>query len=115
MNDEIIRIGDTILPVRALKISNRQLDIIKRATARIAGAATKMDRLDKEILSVKRKIAEEKLQIELKKLKQERKIVKTIFHDATTALNGIMDAILADVDGRTLEEKLNNLKDEEGK
>jgi|GEM_PF-1765106 len=109
-NQEIIKIGDTVLPVELLGISKQQQELIKKSIGRIADTSSRLEMVEREIANLHRKIQENPLQEQFKKLKQQRKILNKIQHDSTNVLNGVMEAVLINVQGESLMEKYENLK-----
>lgn len=99
------------LPIEKINLTEAQLQALRFAEGRISATAARLQRLDKEITQVKSKINESEEARLLKKLKVERKLLQKLQVEATSAYNGALEMALAEVEGKTLSEKIRRLGD----
>lgn len=99
------------LPIEKIRLNEAQMQTLRFAEGRISATAARLQRIDKEITQIKSKINESDEARQLKKLKSERKLLQKLQVEATSAYNGALEMALAEVEGKTLSEKLRRLSD----
>jgi hypothetical protein len=99
------------LPIEKIRLNEAQMQTLRFAEGRISATAARLQRLEKEITQIKSKINESDEARQLKRLKSERKILQKLQVEATSTYNGALEMALAEVEGKTLSEKLRRLSD----
>jgi hypothetical protein len=99
------------LPIEKIRLNEAQMQTLRFAEGRISATAARLQRIDKEITQIKSKINESDEARQLKRLKSERKLLQKLQVEATSTYNGALEMALAEVEGKTLSEKLRRLSD----
>lgn len=99
------------LPIEKIRLNEAQMQTLRFAEGRISATAARLQRIDKEITQIKSKINESDEARQLKRLKSERKILQKLQVEATSTYNGALEMALAEIEGKTLSEKLRRLSD----
>ncbi|HAW09127.1 MAG TPA: hypothetical protein DCW42_08200 [Bacteroidetes bacterium] len=111
MKNEIIHIGDIEFDTVKHNIPRKQIEVAEKASQRIVGAQSKLQFIERDITRLRTKIAESQESKELKKLKQQRKTLTAAVRDSSNVFNGVLETLLAEIPGATLQEKQKYLKE----
>lgn len=96
------------MPSEQFRLGEAQNATLRQAEGRISATAARIQRIDREMSVLKAKIAESDETRQLKKLKAERKLMAILQRDATSTYNGALEMALAEIPGRSLNEKIRN-------
>lgn len=98
------------IPLDKLGLSRGQREVIGRITDRIVAASAHLQKIEREIIATKNKIAASDETKYLKTLKQQRKTLQMVHKDSSNLLNGAYELAMGDIEGDSYQEKLKKLK-----